>query len=50
MLFAVKNFNCSAVGVTVLSKTACKSIPASLAFKNLSPVAGKIEPNVPARA
>ena len=42
--------SCSVVGVIVLSKTPCKSIPNSLALLNLSPVAGKIEPKVPDNA
>ena len=34
----------------VLSKIPCKSIPSSEAFLNLSPVAGRIDPNVPDNA
>src|SRR5690606_37452984 len=47
---SVNNFICSGFKSTVLSKTACKSMPNFSASLNLSPVAGKSAPKVPANA
>ena len=50
IFLSASNFICSAVGIIFLSKTPCKSIPILDASVNCSPVAGKIDPSVPASA